>query len=52
MPKTLEELYQEREKRFNDVVHLKVPDRIPIALLSTLFGASYGGISYQEAMHD
>jgi hypothetical protein len=30
MGKTPEELYQEREKRFNDAVQLKVPDRVPI----------------------
>jgi len=52
MAKTPEELYQEREKRFNDAIQLKVPDRVPIALFCTFFGARYGGLTCQEAMYD
>jgi uroporphyrinogen-III decarboxylase len=52
MGKTPEELYQEREKRFNDAVQLKVPDRVPIAPHFFFFGAKYGGLNCQEAMYD
>jgi hypothetical protein len=41
MTKTPEELYQEGEKRFNDAVQRKVPDRIPVALLYMFFGAQF-----------
>jgi len=52
MAKTPEELYQEREKRFNDAIQLKVPDRVPIAPHFIFFGAKYGGLNCQEAMYD
>jgi len=52
MGKTSEELYQEKEKRFNDAVQLKMPDRVPIVLFYTFFGAKYGGLTCQEAMYD
>lgn len=52
MAKTPEELYQEREKRFNDAIQLKVPDRVPIAPHFMFFGAKYGGLNCQEAMYD
>lgn len=52
MEKSPQELYQEREKRFNDAVQLKVPDRIPIAPLFTFFAARYAGITSREAMFD
>jgi hypothetical protein len=52
MGKTSEELYQEREQRFNSAVQLKVPDRVPITLFLTFFGAKYAGLTFQEAMYD
>jgi uroporphyrinogen-III decarboxylase len=52
MEKAPQELYWEREKRFNDAVQLKVPDRVPIAPLFTFFTARYAGITCQEAMFD
>jgi len=52
MGKTPQELYQEREKRLNDAIQLKVPDRVPIATLFTFFAAKYAGITCQEAMYD
>jgi uroporphyrinogen-III decarboxylase len=52
MQKTPKELYQEREKRFNDSIQLKIPDRVPIAPLFTFFPAKYAGITCQEAMFD
>lgn len=52
MGKTTQELYKEREKRFNDAIQLKVPDRVPIAPLFTFFAAKYAGITCREAMFD
>lgn len=52
MEKTPEELYQEREKRVNDVVQLKVPDRVPFVPAFQFFPAKYAGISFKEAMYD
>jgi len=52
MGKIPDEFYQEKEKRFNDAIQLKMPDRIPIALFSTFFAAKYGGLTCQEAMYD
>ena len=52
MAKTPQELYQEREKRLGDAIQLKIPDRVPIALLFTFFAAKYAGITCQEAMYD
>jgi uroporphyrinogen-III decarboxylase len=50
--KTPDELYQERERRFNDAIRLKVPDRVPIAVLGNFFPAKYAGITCEEAMYD
>ena len=52
MGKTPQDLYQEREKRLNDAIQLKVPDRVPIAPLFTFFAAKYAGITCQDAMYD
>ena len=44
MSKSPEELYQEREKRYRDVMELKVPDRVPVVLtMSYLPIAHVGG---------
>ncbi len=45
-------LFQEREKRFNDAVALKKPDRVPIAVLWDYFPARRKGISVKTAMYD
>jgi len=50
--KTPEELYQEREKRINDVIELKVPDRVPIMPAFGFFPAKYAGITCEDAMYD
>ena len=52
MEKAPEELFQEREKRVNDAVQLKEPDRVPIMCLSGFFPAYYAGITCEEAMYD
>jgi uroporphyrinogen-III decarboxylase len=52
MEKAPEQLYQEREKRTNDAIQLKVPDRVPIMSLFGFFPAKYKGITFEEAMYD
>jgi len=53
MAKTSEELYKEREKRINDAIQLKVPDRVPIWFQDlSFFPAKYVGITFEEAMYD
>lgn len=46
------ELYQEREKRVNDAVRLKEPDRVPVMSHFGFFPARYAGITFKEAMYD
>jgi len=52
MTKTAEELYKEREKRINDAIRLKLPDRVPIWFQDmSFFAAKYTGITFQEALY-
>jgi uroporphyrinogen-III decarboxylase len=50
--KSPDELFQERQKRVNDAIQLKVPDRVPVMVHSGFFPAFYSGISCEEAMYD
>jgi len=52
MSKSPEELYKEREKRFNDAVELKEPDRVPLAPLTGFFPMAYAGYSFRDGMYD
>lgn len=52
MSKSPEELYQERKKRYEDAVALRVPDRVPISIMWGFFPARYAGITCQEYMYD
>jgi len=52
MTKTPEELLTERTKRVWDAIALKVPDRVPIFLPISVFGAKYGGITLKEAFEN
>jgi uroporphyrinogen-III decarboxylase len=47
-----EQLYKEREKRVNDAIGLKVPDRVPLAVSLGFFAAKYAGYTNQEVMYD
>jgi uroporphyrinogen-III decarboxylase len=49
MAKTPEELLEERTKRIMDAIELKVPDRVPLYLLFSMFPATYAGMTFQEA---
>jgi uroporphyrinogen-III decarboxylase len=42
--KTPQELYQERNKRINDAIQLKVPDRVPVEMSFGYFPARYAGV--------
>ncbi len=46
------ELYRQREKRVNDAIALRVPDRVPIEVLFGFFPARYSGMTIPEVMYD
>jgi hypothetical protein len=51
--KTVEELYQEREKRISDATQLKVPDRVPVVFFDVpLLACRYTGLPYSVAYYD
>ncbi|MEK7354223.1 MAG: hypothetical protein AABZ77_06940, partial [Chloroflexota bacterium] len=50
--KTPEQLFQEREKRLNDAVQMKVPDRVPVIFGGTFFACKYGGLPYSAAYYE
>jgi len=50
--KTPEQLYQERTKRVNDAIQLRVPDRVPFLPTFSFFPAKYIGITFEQAMYD
>ncbi|OGO18981.1 MAG: hypothetical protein A2144_05365 [Chloroflexi bacterium RBG_16_50_9] len=53
MGKTPEELYEEREKRINDAIQLKVPDRVPFWFQDlSFFPAKYAGVTSQELIYN
>ncbi len=52
MPKSPEEIYKEREQRWNDAVALKEPDRVPLAPFTEFWPACYKGMSFKEAMFE
>jgi hypothetical protein len=46
------ELYRQREKRVNDAIALRVPDRVPLLVFFGFFPAKYSGMSVEEVMYD
>lgn len=52
MKEDAEKLYKEREKRVNDAIQLKKPDRVPIVVLFSFFPARYAGFTLEEVMYD
>lgn len=50
--KPVEQLRQEREKRVNDAMALKVPDRVPVTLGTGVFAAKYGGLTASAMYYD
>jgi hypothetical protein len=47
-----EKLYHEREKRFRDVIALKVPDRVPVTAGFYYFPARYYGYTVKDVTYD
>ena len=52
MKTTPEQLYREREKRVDDVVKLKKPDRAPVMVEFSYFPATYAGLPFEAAWYD
>jgi len=52
MEQNAAELYKEREKRVNDAIALRVPDRVPIMALFGFFPAKYSGMTVEQVMYD
>jgi hypothetical protein len=50
--KSMEELYQEREKRLYDAITLKVPDRVPVLFGGTYPACTYAGIPYSSVYYN
>ena len=50
--KTVEELHEEREKRVNDAIELRVPDRVPVTIQTGVFAARYAGIPVSSMYYD
>ncbi len=50
--KSAVELFLEREKRIEDAIALRVPDRVPIVLSFSFYAARHAGITYKDAMFD
>ena len=50
--KTPEQLYDERVKRVEDAIQLKVPDRVPILPNFRFFAAKYVGMTCEETFYD
>ena len=47
-----EDLLQQREKRINDAIALREPDRVPVMFIFGFFPARVSGITFEEAMYD
>jgi hypothetical protein len=47
-----QELFEARDKRINDAISLKVPDRVPVQLFAGYFPAKYTGITCEAVYYD
>ena len=52
MSKTPEQLYEERVKRVEDAIRLKIPDRVPVTFSLGYFPAKYTGITCADAFYN
>jgi hypothetical protein len=52
MEKTPEQLYEERTRRVEDAIHLRVPDRVPFFLFSGYLPCRYASMTLREAHQD
>jgi hypothetical protein len=51
LSKTPEQSYNERVKRVDDAIQLKVPDRVPVVLSLGYFPAKYAGVTCADAFY-
>jgi len=52
MGATAADSFRERRKRFDDAVHLQVPDRVPLEIAYGYFPAKYCGVPYSASYYD
>ena len=52
MSKTPQQLYEERAKRMEDAIQMKIPDRVPVSLPLGYFPARYTGITCADAYYN
>jgi hypothetical protein len=50
--KTVDQLWLERDKRINDTIRLKVPDRVPVTIQTGVFACKYAGIQLSTMYYD
>jgi hypothetical protein len=50
--KSAEQLCEEREKRINDAIELRVPDRVPVTIQTGVFSARYAGLPLSAMYYD
>ena len=50
--KSVDELHQEREKRIQDAIELKEPDRVPVTINSGAFATKYAGLNASAMYYD
>jgi hypothetical protein len=50
--KSLAELYQEKEQRVADAAQLKIPDRVPVTIQTTVFACRYAGVPLSAMYYD
>jgi hypothetical protein len=50
--KTVDQLRLERDKRINNALRLKIPDRVPVTIQTGVFAARYAGIPLSAMYYD
>ena len=50
--KSVQQLLDEREKRMNDAIELRIPDRVPVTIQTGVFSALYAGIPLSAMYYD
>ena len=45
-------IYEQKQRRIDDVIALRRPDRVPTAFMATFWMAKYSGISHRRLMYD
>jgi hypothetical protein len=50
--KSVEQLCEEREKRVTDAIELRVPDRVPVNIQTSVFSARYAGLPLSAMYYD